>query len=41
MLHVPETKVGRARYPVIDIHTHLSIRAKSVNGVGTGEQMEF
>ncbi len=24
MLHVPETKVERARYPVIDVHTHLS-----------------
>ncbi len=41
MLHVPETKVPRSRHPVIDIHTHLSIRAKSVNGVGIGEKMEF
>jgi predicted TIM-barrel fold metal-dependent hydrolase len=41
MLHVPETRVPRSRYPLIDIHTHLSIRAKSVNGVGVGEQMEF
>ena len=41
MLHVPESKVPRSRYPVIDIHTHLSIRAKSVNGVGIGEKMEF
>jgi predicted TIM-barrel fold metal-dependent hydrolase len=24
MLHVPETKVPRSRFPVIDIHTHLS-----------------
>lgn len=24
MLHVPETKVERSRFPVIDIHTHLS-----------------
>jgi predicted TIM-barrel fold metal-dependent hydrolase len=24
MLHVPETKVERARFPVIDFHTHLS-----------------
>jgi len=38
MLHVPETKVPRSRHPVIDIHTHLSIRAKSVNGVGIGEK---
>jgi len=41
MLHVPERKVPRSRYPVIDIHSHLSIRAKSVNGVGIGEKMEF
>jgi predicted TIM-barrel fold metal-dependent hydrolase len=41
MLHVPETKVPKSRYPLIDIHTHLSIRAKSVNGVGVGEQMDF
>jgi predicted TIM-barrel fold metal-dependent hydrolase len=24
MLHVPETKIPRARFPVIDFHTHLS-----------------
>jgi len=34
-------KSGTVKYPVIDIHTHLSIRAKSVNGVGVGEKMEF
>jgi predicted TIM-barrel fold metal-dependent hydrolase len=41
MLHVPETKVPRSRYPVIDIHAHLSIRGKSTAGVGIGEEMEF
>ena len=41
MLHVPETRVPRSKYPLIDIHTHLSIRAKSVHGVGLGERMEF
>src|SRR5262245_7738514 len=41
MLHVPETKVARARFPVIDIHTHLSFRAKSRQGVGLGEELEF
>jgi len=41
MLHVPETKVSRSRYSVIDVHTHLSIRANSVHGVGLGEKMEF
>src|SRR3989475_8898198 len=41
MLHVPETKVSRSRYPVIDIHTHLSFTAKSANGVGIGEAMKY
>src|SRR5262249_3811595 len=41
MLHVQETKVTRSRYPLIDIHTHLSVRVKSVHGVGLGERMEF
>ena len=41
MLHVPETKVERARYPLIDIHTHLSRVAKSAHGVGIGEAMEY
>jgi predicted TIM-barrel fold metal-dependent hydrolase len=33
MLHVKETQVVKARYPVIDIHTHLSFSAKSEKGV--------
>jgi len=41
MLHVPETKVPRARFPVIDIHTHLSWGAVSKNGVFLGEKMQF
>ncbi len=41
MLHVQETKVPRSRYPVIDVHTHLSFRTKSVNGVGIGDALEF
>jgi len=41
MLHVPETKVPRSRYPVIDIHTHLSFSAKSASGVGIGEAMKY
>jgi predicted TIM-barrel fold metal-dependent hydrolase len=41
MLHVPETKVERARYPLIDIHTHLSIVAKNTHGVGIGEEMHY
>jgi len=41
MLHVPETKVPRPRYPVIDIHTHLSFAAKEENGVPIGEEMKY
>jgi predicted TIM-barrel fold metal-dependent hydrolase len=41
MLHVPETKVPRSRFPVIDIHTHLSVTAKTDNGVGIGEVMKY
>jgi predicted TIM-barrel fold metal-dependent hydrolase len=41
MLHVPETKVPRSRYPAIDIHTHLSFSAKATNGVGIGEEMKY
>jgi predicted TIM-barrel fold metal-dependent hydrolase len=41
MLHVPETKVERSRYPLIDIHTHLSRVAKSAQGVGIGEVMAY
>src|SRR5882762_8456250 len=33
MLQVPETYVERARYPVIDIHTHISLSTKWTNGV--------
>jgi amidohydrolase family protein len=41
MLHVPETKVPRASFPVIDIHTHLSWAAANKNGVSLGEKMKF
>jgi len=33
MLHVHETHVDRARFPLIDIHTHISVAAKAENGV--------
>ena len=41
MLHVPETKVAKARFPVIDIHTHLTFAAKSKNGVPLSEERKF
>jgi predicted TIM-barrel fold metal-dependent hydrolase len=38
MLHVPETRVPRAKFPVIDIHTHLCWSAKNVRGVDLVEE---
>lgn len=37
MLVVPEHPVERARFPVVDVHTHPTFRARSVNGVPHGE----
>ncbi len=34
MLRVPETHVARAKYPVIDIHTHITDAKVAKNGVG-------
>jgi predicted TIM-barrel fold metal-dependent hydrolase len=39
MLHVPETRVERPRFPAIDAHTHLSFVTESSKGVGTGEDV--
>lgn len=33
MLHVKETHVEKARFPAVDVHTHISVSAKSKNGV--------
>jgi predicted TIM-barrel fold metal-dependent hydrolase len=33
MLHVQETQVERAKFPVVDVHTHITVSAKSENGV--------
>ncbi len=41
MLHVPETKVPRARFPVIDIHTHLSWSKRWERGVPMEEDVSF
>jgi hypothetical protein len=41
MLHVPQTAVARARFPVIDIHTHISWLAAHDHGVAVGEKMTF
>jgi predicted TIM-barrel fold metal-dependent hydrolase len=33
MLQVPATHVARAKFPVIDIHTHITVSTQSKNGV--------
>ena len=41
MLEVPSTRVPRARFPVIDFHTHLGFSAKGIAGVPHGEERRF
>jgi predicted TIM-barrel fold metal-dependent hydrolase len=41
MLEVPVTRVPRAKFPVIDFHTHLGFSAKGVAGVPHGEERRF
>ncbi len=41
MLHVPESHVPRARYPVIDVHSHLSNTRRSERGVALGEEVSL
>jgi predicted TIM-barrel fold metal-dependent hydrolase len=41
MLHVEEHPVMRARFPVIDVHTHLSWAAQGGGGVFRGDAMKF
>jgi len=41
MLHTSDHPVERARFPVIDVHTHLSFAAGHRNGVPLGEEMRF
>ena len=40
MLQVPETHVAKARFPVIDIHTHLTWSKKVTNGVALASDRE-
>jgi predicted TIM-barrel fold metal-dependent hydrolase len=41
MLHARETRVERARFPVIDVHTHITESSKSINGVDLGAERDF
>ncbi|HZU26388.1 MAG TPA: amidohydrolase family protein [Bryobacteraceae bacterium] len=41
MLQVKETHVDRARFPVIDMHAHLTRSKRIVNGVGISPDRDF
>lgn len=41
MLQLPETQVERARFPVIDIHTHITFSAKFENGVPISSERTY
>jgi predicted TIM-barrel fold metal-dependent hydrolase len=41
MLQVRETHVARAKFPVIDVHTHITVSAKSENGVDLSAERTY
>lgn len=41
MLHAQETHVARAAFPVVDVHTHITVSAKSTNGVGLSAKRTY
>jgi len=41
MLHVHESHVPRSRFPGIDIHTHITVSAKSEKGVELSAQRQY
>lgn len=41
MLHVHESHVERARFPVIDFHTHISVSARSEKGVSLAPERKY
>ncbi|HJT70089.1 MAG TPA: amidohydrolase family protein [Terriglobales bacterium] len=41
MLHVAETHVAKARFPAVDFHTHISVSAKSENGVELAAERKY
>jgi predicted TIM-barrel fold metal-dependent hydrolase len=41
MLRVKETRVERAKFPVIDIHTHLSFSKVATNGIQMSEERNY
>jgi predicted TIM-barrel fold metal-dependent hydrolase len=41
MLQVKESHVERARFPVVDIHTHISVSAKSEKGIELAAERKY
>ena len=41
MLHVPESRIERAKFPLIDIHTHISVSMKSEAGVELAGERQY
>ena len=41
MLRVRETRVEKARFPAVDVHTHISFSAKSQNGVELAPERSY
>jgi predicted TIM-barrel fold metal-dependent hydrolase len=41
MLQVHESRVPRSRFSVIDFHTHITVSAKSVNGVALASERKY
>jgi len=41
MLRVRQTRIERPRFPVIDVHTHLSWMSQTRSGVSIGEEMTW
>src|SRR5436305_1429880 len=41
MLQVRETRVERARFPAVDIHTHISVSTESQNGIELAPQRTY
>lgn len=41
MLHVQQTHMDRAKFPVIDVHTHITVSAKSEKGIDLGADRTY
>ena len=40
MLVVPQHPIDRARFPVVDVHTHPTVRARDAHGMPRGEAID-